>query len=738
MIRSVASRRRARRRPMRTGSPTTATCATPHAKCGLRPFVRMRCVPHSPTGTTGTPDCLREPRRSRLARASARGPRRSCPRGTPRRTRRARSASTAAESAPAASAVPRYTGNLVRGAQQRAEHRASRTARPWRGTGCDGRAGRPPTPASAGRDTRRDCSRGSPGRASGCSPRPRSSSASPQRNQGQNTPFAAEYTGSTVGSIRSPCRVDPKTTRASSSRCGRSPRARRASPRRSPSDEREALARVDGRARRRRGRRPPGRDRVERARGRRLGAERASCDVRRRSRLARRRGRAPAATWAAGRGLSRVRRRARRSPARPLARRGRRRRRRTRSPCIVPDHRDDGTPVLVAPDRGAVHVRVRTRLGRAPRRRGPAPVARPSGSSATPRSASTSTSPPTSTALERAPTPRRDARAVTRHASTSRSRARALAIGAHADDIEFGCGATLAKWADGRHRRCTLCICTDGSKGTWDGDADLAALIAQREDEQRDAAASPRRASTSCSCATSTASSTAAREPRAAVCRVIREARPDVVLGHDPWQPYRIHPDHLPRRACSSRRASSRRATRTSSPSKASRRTGPTTLLLLRAGPGRSRRERRRLRRPQDRRAARAPQPVALDDGDRRPARRPARRVRGEAARRGARRRAPRRAARRRGVRPHRRPLATRSQRRPGREERTRLPGPFFETTASEVISSSRCACASCDAPHAWPAPSSRPCAWSPCAWPEPSSWPPCAWPEPSSWPPCA
>jgi LmbE family N-acetylglucosaminyl deacetylase len=28
------------------------------------------------------------------------------------------------------------------------------------------------------------------------------------------------------------------------------------------------------------------------------------------------------------------------------------------------------------------------------------------------------------------------------------------------------------------------------------------------------------------------------------VCRVVRTARPDVVLGHDPWQPYRIHPDH--------------------------------------------------------------------------------------------------------------------------------------------------------------------------------------------------
>ena len=48
--------------------------------------------------------------------------------------------------------------------------------------------------------------------------------------------------------------------------------------------------------------------------------------------------------------------------------------------------------------------------------------------------------------------------------------------------------ATLAKWAaDG----CVVhhLILTDGSKGTWDDDADLGALIAMREEEQRDAAA---------------------------------------------------------------------------------------------------------------------------------------------------------------------------------------------------------------------------------------------------------
>jgi LmbE family N-acetylglucosaminyl deacetylase len=119
---------------------------------------------------------------------------------------------------------------------------------------------------------------------------------------------------------------------------------------------------------------------------------------------------------------------------------------------------------------------------------------------------------------------------------------RVLAIGAHPDDIEFGCGATLAKWADAG-ADVHLCVCTDGSKGTWDGNADTGALVARREDEQRDAA-----------------KTLGASEvhflrfvdgeldhglaARAAVCAVIRTVRPDVVLGHDPWRAYRIHPDH--------------------------------------------------------------------------------------------------------------------------------------------------------------------------------------------------
>src|ERR1700678_221224 len=64
----------------------------------------------------------------------------------------------------------------------------------------------------------------------------------------------------------------------------------------------------------------------------------------------------------------------------------------------------------------------------------------------------------------------------------------ALAVGAHPDDIEFGSGATLAKWA-AQGCQVHLLVLTDGSKGSWDPGADLSQLVADRMDECRSAAA---------------------------------------------------------------------------------------------------------------------------------------------------------------------------------------------------------------------------------------------------------
>ncbi len=131
---------------------------------------------------------------------------------------------------------------------------------------------------------------------------------------------------------------------------------------------------------------------------------------------------------------------------------------------------------------------------------------------------------------------------ITRELPTPAS---ALAVGAHPDDVEFGCGGLLAKWAAGG---CTVhhLVCTDGSKGTWDPEADVAALGARREEEQREAA---RRLS-----GPQTGEARFLRrvdgelvadvETRSEIARIIRELRPAVVLGHDPWKRYRLHPDH--------------------------------------------------------------------------------------------------------------------------------------------------------------------------------------------------
>ena len=151
---------------------------------------------------------------------------------------------------------------------------------------------------------------------------------------------------------------------------------------------------------------------------------------------------------------------------------------------LVPDRYGNGTNVMALPTERRLPVLVRPGLLRPPSGRGataraPAAGARPSrpglghrrtcrrGSGGRPRCA-----PPGDTAgvgakrgrrpggAERA-SGRRPADRRSRSPPTCRPRPVALAIGAHPDDIEFGCGATLAKWAaagcrgplPGAHRR---------------------------------------------------------------------------------------------------------------------------------------------------------------------------------------------------------------------------------------------------------------------------------------------
>jgi LmbE family N-acetylglucosaminyl deacetylase len=119
---------------------------------------------------------------------------------------------------------------------------------------------------------------------------------------------------------------------------------------------------------------------------------------------------------------------------------------------------------------------------------------------------------------------------------------RALAVGAHPDDIEFGAGATLAKWAAGGCEVQQL-ILTDGAKGTWELERDEASFVARRQEEQREAARRLGAGNVGFLGWPDGELRNGIREQHE-VCRWIRLVRPDVVLSHDPWRRYRLHPDH--------------------------------------------------------------------------------------------------------------------------------------------------------------------------------------------------
>jgi len=119
---------------------------------------------------------------------------------------------------------------------------------------------------------------------------------------------------------------------------------------------------------------------------------------------------------------------------------------------------------------------------------------------------------------------------------------RVLTIGAHPDDAEFGAGATLARWiADGANA--TVCVVTDGSKGSWDANEDTQSLILLRIEEQRQSAETLGVGEV-VHLGYVDGELEYSMDLRKHLALQIRLTRPDVVLSHDPWQRYQLHPDH--------------------------------------------------------------------------------------------------------------------------------------------------------------------------------------------------
>jgi LmbE family N-acetylglucosaminyl deacetylase len=117
-----------------------------------------------------------------------------------------------------------------------------------------------------------------------------------------------------------------------------------------------------------------------------------------------------------------------------------------------------------------------------------------------------------------------------------------MTIGAHPDDAEFGAGGTLFTWTAGG-ARATVVVATDGSMGSWDPNLDQAALVAERRREQIRAAA-VLGIETVAWLGQPDGELQHTPALRKSLASLIRKHRPDIVLSHDPWQRYQMHPDH--------------------------------------------------------------------------------------------------------------------------------------------------------------------------------------------------
>ncbi len=122
-----------------------------------------------------------------------------------------------------------------------------------------------------------------------------------------------------------------------------------------------------------------------------------------------------------------------------------------------------------------------------------------------------------------------------------------LVILAHPDDPEFFCGASIARWAD-QGNTVEYCLLTRGDKGSTDPNVTPIELAALREQEQIEAARV---------LGVETVRFLDYRdgelvpnlEMRAEVVQIIREMRPDIIVGCDPTfyfpgNDYINHPDH--------------------------------------------------------------------------------------------------------------------------------------------------------------------------------------------------
>lgn len=117
-----------------------------------------------------------------------------------------------------------------------------------------------------------------------------------------------------------------------------------------------------------------------------------------------------------------------------------------------------------------------------------------------------------------------------------------MVIAAHPDDMEFGCGGTIAKLvAQGVEIR--LVLLTSGDKGSHDPAVRPGQLATIREREQR-AAAEVLGLCEVIFLRYADGVLENSLSLRAQLAHLIRRHKPHLVFAIDPWKTYQLHPDH--------------------------------------------------------------------------------------------------------------------------------------------------------------------------------------------------
>ncbi len=119
---------------------------------------------------------------------------------------------------------------------------------------------------------------------------------------------------------------------------------------------------------------------------------------------------------------------------------------------------------------------------------------------------------------------------------------RVMVIFAHPDDAEVQCAGTIALWVEAG-KKITYVVLTKGDKGTPDPGMAGEVLAKVRQEEQLKAA-NELGVEKVFFLPNSDGELEVNLERRKILTRIIREHQPEVLITHDPWMRYQLHPDH--------------------------------------------------------------------------------------------------------------------------------------------------------------------------------------------------